>query len=129
LHQRLAERHDRELERKASGLEDAALDRFGQPAQVDVAVDELAPAVADPDHRAARESLVGEALALQPRAMEEAVEILTGEPLAAAIPVAAGTLLHLGSGSLVGLGFEETEALAKCEQRGPLAPRHRGVAG
>ena len=44
LHQRLAERHDRELAREAAGLQHAALDRLGQPAQVHVAVDELRPA-------------------------------------------------------------------------------------
>ena len=58
LHERLAEREDRELEREAAGLQHAALHRFGEPAQVHVAVDELAPAVADADDGAAAERLV-----------------------------------------------------------------------
>src|SRR5438876_12319217 len=46
-----------------------------------VAVDELAPAVADPDHRAAAERFVGDARGLEPGAVEEAVEITALEPL------------------------------------------------
>jgi hypothetical protein len=89
LHQGLAERDDGELQREAAGLQHAALDRLGEPAQVDVAVDELAPAVADPDHGSAAERLVREPLRLEPRAVQEAVEVAAVEPLAAAPPAVA----------------------------------------
>ena len=83
LHQRLAERHDGELDREAARLQHAALDGFGQPAQVDVAVDELRPRVADPDHGPAAERLVRDARRLEPGSMQEPVEIAALEPLLA----------------------------------------------
>jgi hypothetical protein len=43
LHERLAEREDRHLDRKAAGLEDAALDVGDALAEVGVAGVELAP--------------------------------------------------------------------------------------
>ena len=95
LHQRLAERHHRELEREAARLQHAALDRLGQTAQVDVAVHELAPAVADPDQRLAAERLIRDAARLQPRAVQEAVEIAAVHPLRA--PAAASTLIEARS--------------------------------
>ena len=87
LHQRLARGHHRELEREPTGLQHAALHRLGEVAQVRVAVDELAPAVADPDHRPAAERLVRDTRRLQPRPVEEAVEVAAVEPLARAPPV------------------------------------------
>ena len=89
LHQRLAERHDRELAREAAGLQDAALDRLGQAAQVHVAVDELRPRVADADHGSSAERLVADAAGLQPGAVQESVEVLAVEPLRAPAPVGA----------------------------------------
>src|SRR5207237_9640814 len=58
-------------------------DGVGHLAQVRVAVRELGPRVGDADHGAAVEDVIAEALALQPRAMHEAVEVLTAEPVAA----------------------------------------------
>src|SRR5206468_13035252 len=74
---------------EAAGLQHAALHRLGEPPQVHVAVDELAPAVADADHGPSAKGLVGHAGRLQPRPMEEAVEVLALEPLRAPEPLAA----------------------------------------
>src|SRR5439155_20939144 len=76
-----------ELEREAACLEHAALDRLGQAGQVQVAVHELAPGVADPDHGPAAERLVAEALRLQPGPVQEAVQVPSLEPLGAAATV------------------------------------------
>ena len=89
LHERLAQRQHRELERETASLQNTALDRLGQPAQVHVAVDELAPAVGDADHRTSAEGLVRHAGRLQPRSVQESVEITTPEPLLAAEGVVA----------------------------------------
>ena len=91
LHQRLAQRHHRELEREAARLQHAALDRLSQPAKVDVAVHELAPAVADPDQRLPAERLIRDAARLQPRAVQEAVEIAAIHPLRAPAAVSTAT--------------------------------------
>src|SRR6476646_9432947 len=80
LHQRLAEREHRELEREAPCLQDSPLYRHRQLAEVRVAVDELAPAVADADQRLPLDRLVGEAFRLHPAAMQVSVE-LTSSPL------------------------------------------------
>src|SRR5438132_13487111 len=64
-------------------LRGLALDRLREPAEVDVAVDELAPAVADADHGPPAEGLIRDAGRLQPGAVQEAVEVAPVEPLAA----------------------------------------------
>ena len=79
LHHRLAERHRRELERQAAGLPDAALDVLGDDPQVRVAGRELAPRVADADHRAAVED-VGRIAAAVPAAVRERERVEPGEP-------------------------------------------------
>ena len=95
LHQRLAEGHHRKLAREAAGLEHPALDRLREPAQVHVAVHELGPAVADPDHRPPAERVVADAGRLQPRAVQEPVQIVTVEPFGAAATV--GVLVSTAS--------------------------------
>src|SRR4030095_16991617 len=82
--QDLAERDHRELEREAAGAPHPALDRLRHLAQVRVAVVQLRPRVADADHRAAVEYRLAEALGLEIGSVHEAVEILGGEPVAAA---------------------------------------------
>ena len=89
LHERLAEREHRELEREPARLEHAPLDGFREAAQVHVAVDELAPAVADADDGASAEGLVGHTRGLQPRPVQEAVEVAALEPLGAAATAVA----------------------------------------
>src|SRR6476659_6068455 len=85
LHQRLAEREHRELEREAPCLQDSPLHRHRHVAEVRVAIDELAPAVADADQRPPLDRLVGEAFRLHPAAMQESVEAVPLEPVAAAV--------------------------------------------
>ena len=80
LHEVLAERDRRELERQPPGLQDAALDRLGHPAEMQVAVDELRPRVADADHRAAAQGGAGDPLGVQRGTMDEAGEIVRAEP-------------------------------------------------
>ena len=84
LHQVLAERDRRELERQAAGEQDAALDRLGERAEVQVAVDELRPRVADPDHRPAGERAARDPLGVQRRAVDESRQVSTAEPARAA---------------------------------------------
>ncbi len=57
---RLAERGDRELQRHPARLPDPSLDVLGQLAEVLVARREIGRRVADPDHRLARERVVGQ---------------------------------------------------------------------
>src|SRR2546425_6576355 len=80
-HQGLAERHDRELERKAPGVEDAVAHVVGEDAEVRVAGSQLGPGVADADHRAAVEHVLRHAAVLHPAAIDEAVDVLASEPL------------------------------------------------
>jgi hypothetical protein len=82
--QRLAERHDRKLERKAAGFPDAGLHVLGKRAEVRIARRQLAVGVADADHRPAVELVVRQPAALQPAAIVEAVAVLSAEPLLAA---------------------------------------------
>src|SRR6185436_19878142 len=103
LHQRLTEREDRKLEREAASLEDAALHGFCEATQVDVAVDELAPAVADADDRAPAKRLVGHARRLEPRAVKEPIEVATLEPFGAAEASVASFRRNVPHASLLGL--------------------------
>jgi hypothetical protein len=82
--QRLAERHHREFEREPACFVDADLHLLGEGAEVRVARRQLAEGVADADHGAAVELVVGNALALHPAAVVEAVAVLAAEPLLAA---------------------------------------------
>jgi hypothetical protein len=64
---------------------------------MDVAVDELAPAVADSDDRPVAERLVRDARGLEPGAMEESVQVAALEPLCAAppsVPAVRGDVSH-----------------------------------
>ncbi len=126
LHQRLAERHDRELHREAARLQHAALDRLGEPAQVDVAVDELRPAVADADHRPAAERLVGDARRLQPGAVQEPVEVAALEPLLAAaapVPPAEARAVPHGRRLAHGLVAGSRHSSAAWSTTAPLPPQ------
>jgi hypothetical protein len=79
-HHRLAQAHDRELEREAAGLEHAGLHVLGELAEVRVARRHLRPGVADADHRLADEQIVREPLVLHPRAVDEIVAPAAVEP-------------------------------------------------
>src|SRR4029077_12270422 len=72
LHQHLAQRDRGEFEREAAGLQYAALDGFGQAAEMKVAVDELRPAVGDADDWPVTERPLANALGLQVCAMRQA---------------------------------------------------------
>src|SRR6266850_519673 len=93
--QRLAERHDWELERKAPGLGDALAHVVGEDAEVRVARRQLGPGIADADHRAAVEHVVRHAAVLHPAAIDEPVDVLAREPL-------DRTLLRIGLFHLIG---------------------------
>ena len=82
--ERLGERHRRQLDGKAAGLPDAALDVLGALAQMAVAGVDLAPGVEDADHRLA--GPVGAVVAElpEPRAMAERAQIVAAEPAVAA---------------------------------------------
>src|SRR5207245_1526254 len=75
-HQRLAERHHRELEREATSVEHAVAHVVGEDAEVRVAGSQLGPGVADADHRAAVEHVLRHAAVLHPAAIDEAVDVL-----------------------------------------------------
>jgi DNA-binding FadR family transcriptional regulator len=82
--QGLAERHHGELEREAAGLVDTDLHLLRERAEVRVAGREFAEGVADADDRAAVELVVRHALALHPASVDEAVAVVSSEPLLAA---------------------------------------------
>jgi hypothetical protein len=84
LHERLGERHRRQLDRKAAGLPDAAFHILGALAQMAVARIDLAPRVDDADHRLAGPILAVIAELLQARAMAEGAQRLGAEPAVAA---------------------------------------------
>ena len=79
-HQRFAQAHHRELDRKAAGVEDAVAHVLRQFAEVRVARRGLRPRVADADDRPAVELVVRNALVLHPRPVDERVAIVAGEP-------------------------------------------------
>src|SRR6266480_613587 len=83
LHEDLAERDGRELDGKAPSAPDAPLDGVRHLSQVRITVGELGPRVGDADHGPAVEDDVAEPLGLEPRAMNEAVEVVAPEPVAA----------------------------------------------
>jgi hypothetical protein len=77
---RFAAREHREFDREAARLQDAALDVFGDLAEVGVAGGEFGPGIADADDRLALEFMVGDALVLHPAPVHEAVLVLGTEP-------------------------------------------------
>ena len=80
--QRLAERHHRELERKAARFQHARLHVLGDGAEVRVAGRQLGVGVADADDRPAVELVVRDAAVLGPAAVDEAVDVLRGRTTA-----------------------------------------------
>ena len=69
---------------KAAGRPHAALDGFGDRAQVRVAVVQFAPGIADADDRLVLEYVGGEAFRAQPGAAREAIVAGVAEPFLAA---------------------------------------------
>jgi hypothetical protein len=65
LHEVLAERHHRELDRQPAGEQHAPFDRRRHGLEVQVAAHELGPAVADPDHGSTAHRGVAEAFGPQ----------------------------------------------------------------
>ena len=82
--ERFGERHRRQLDRKAAGLPDAALDVFRAVAQMAVAGVDVAPGIEDADHRLAGPIVAVVAELLEPRAMAEGAQIVGAEPAVAA---------------------------------------------
>ena len=84
LDERLRQRHRRQFDRKAAGLQHAAFDVLGARAQMRVAEIDVAPGVDDADHRLAGQ--VGGVIAAlaQARAMAEGAQIVDAEPAVAA---------------------------------------------
>src|SRR5207245_1620904 len=91
-------------------LPDAALHCFGQLAEMDVAVVQLAPGIADADDRLAVEDLWTEAFRPQPGAAREGVVFRTAKPFAAAGVVHRRAIISAGRwwtgwGSWLGCGL------------------------
>ena len=84
LDERLGQRDGRQLQRKAAGLQHAALHVLGAGAQMGVAGVDVAPGVDDADHRLAAPVLRVVADLAQPRAMAERAQVLHPEPAMAA---------------------------------------------
>ena len=80
LDERLGQRDRRQLERKAAGLQHAALHVLGARAQMRVAGVDVAPGVDDADHRLAAPVVGVVADLAQPRAMPERAQVLHAEP-------------------------------------------------
>src|SRR5437867_4066427 len=84
MHAAIAQRYGGELEGEAARAPDAALDRVCHLSQVRVAVGQLGPGVGDPDHGAAVEGEIAEAVGPEVRAVHQPVEGPGPEPVAAA---------------------------------------------
>ena len=84
LHQRFAERQDRDLHRESAGLPDAPLHFLGANPEVCVARVGVAPRVQDRDDRLAADVLGAEPGLLRARAMAERSQIVLAEPAIAA---------------------------------------------
>src|SRR5258707_9848767 len=84
LDERLRQRHRRQLDRKASGLQHAALDVLRPRAQVSVTGVDLAPGIDDDDDGSA--APVGGIITelAQPRTVPERAQIVDAEPAMAA---------------------------------------------
>jgi len=84
LHERLRQRHRRQFDRKAAGLQHATLD-VGRPrTQVRVTRVDLAPGIDDPDDRFAGPVNGVVAELAQPRTVAERAQIVDAEPAMAA---------------------------------------------
>ena len=92
-HERLAERHHRQVQRYAASLVDALLDALGDFVQVRVARREVGRGVGDRDVRPAVEG-VRRKTSTHPGAMNVGVAIRTGVPLGTALLNHAATLLR-----------------------------------
>ena len=82
--QGFAERHDRELQRKAAGFIDADLDLLGKRAEMGIARGQFGKGIADTDDGPAVELVMRNAAVLQPGPVNEAVTVLPAEPCLAA---------------------------------------------
>ena len=80
LHERLTERHRRKLERKAARVKHTALHRRHETAQVEIAVDELTPRIADPDDRTARQGFGRESFRPEIGTMDQTAHVTRAEP-------------------------------------------------
>jgi hypothetical protein len=76
-----AAREHRKLQRQPARLQDAGLDVLDQAAEMRVAGRELGEGVADADHRAAVEGIVGQAVVLHPASVDEGVLARATEPV------------------------------------------------
>src|SRR5262245_24472396 len=101
LHERLRQRHCRQLDRESAGLQDATLDVLGSRAQVRMAGVDLAPGIDDADHRAAAPVVGVVAELAQARAVAERTQIDDAEPAMAAEIL--GTLTVHGDGPAWGM--------------------------
>ena len=84
LHEEFPERDGRELERHTAGGPDAALDRFGHPPQMYVAVRQFTPGITDADDGFVFEADGTQALRTQGRAADESFILGPAEPAGAA---------------------------------------------
>ena len=103
LHEGLRQRHRRKLDRKAAGLQHAALHVLGAVAQVRVAEVDVAPGIDDADHRLAAKIGGIEAALAQARAMPEGAQVVDAEPAMAAQVFGTFTCVH--STAISGLEF------------------------
>ena len=78
---RFAVREHGEFHRETTGFQDAALDVFGQLAEMRIARGQLGPGIADANDGLAMKLVVRYALVFHPAAVHEAVLVLRAEPL------------------------------------------------
>ncbi len=84
FHERFRQRHRRQLDREAAGLQHAALHILRASAQVRVAEIDVAPGVDDADDRLAAKIGGVETALPQPRAVAEGAQIVDAQPTMAA---------------------------------------------
>ena len=83
-HVGFAQRHDGKLQRKASGLVNAALDPVRHQPEMCVARGQFRPRIANADNRPAIEQIGRKSLVLHPRTMNETISILKAKPVSGA---------------------------------------------
>ena len=122
LLERLRQRHARDLDREAAGLQDAALHVLGARLEVRVAGVDVAPRIEDGDHRLARPVVGVVAHLAQPRAMPERAQILDAEPAVGAqvvgrLRVVMRVRLRLPCARLIGSIAARSAAMARSAVR------------
>src|SRR5512139_52182 len=108
FHEGFRQRHCRQFDREAAGLQHAALHILGTVAQMRVAEIDIAPGIDDADDRLAAEVGGIETALPQARAMPEGAQVVDAKPPMAAQVFGTFTCVHSTAISALGARFAAT---------------------